>query len=197
MYYVSKNMPVSRFFTVLGMIFTGITGTLLHFLFQCSTYKPAIALFSSVNESTWEHLKLLFFPVLLYTLLECILYKGRVPGFLWARTLSLLAGLAFIIAGFYTYSGILGKNYMAADISLFVIAILITFLLTPALQKWRKNLPPRTCLAILILFILTVLFFLFTFYPPHIGLFMDPETQNYGILQQVGNTLFKNIRFSV
>ena len=81
MYYVSKNMPVSRFFTVLGMIFTGITGTLLHFLFQWSTYKPAIALFSSVNESTWEHLKLLFFPVLLYTLLECILYKGRVPGF--------------------------------------------------------------------------------------------------------------------
>ena len=120
MRYISRNLPVSRFFTILGMIFTGVIGTFLHFLFQWTANHPAIALFSPVNESIWEHLKLLFFPVLLFTSLECILYKRRVSGFLWARTMAFLAGLGFIIAGFYIYSGILGTNYTAADIGLFM-----------------------------------------------------------------------------
>ena len=142
-----KESAVSRFFTILGMIFTGVIGTFLHFLFQWTANHPAIALFSPVNESIWEHLKLLFFPVLLFTSLECILYKRRVSGFLWARTMALLAGLGFIIAGFYIYSGILGTNYTAADIGLFVISILITFLLTPYLQKRQKSFASPTGLA--------------------------------------------------
>ncbi len=186
MRYISRNLPVSRFFTILGMIFTGVIGTFLHFLFQWTANHPAIALFSPVNESIWEHLKLLFFPVLLFTSLECILYKRRVSGFLWARTMALLAGLGFIIAGFYIYSGILGTNYTAADIGLFVISILITFLLTPYLQKRQKSFASPTGLAIFILLLLTALFFLFTFYPPHIGLFMDPAAKDYGILRQPG-----------
>lgn len=181
MRYTSRNMPISKLQTVLGILFTGAVGTFLHFLFRWSYDHPAVALFSAVNESTWEHLKLLFFPVLLFTLLECMLFGRRVPGFLWARTLALLSGMALIVAGFYTYSGILGDNYFIADITLFIASILTTFFLTIAIQKWRRNFPAHTALAVLILIALTALFFIFTFYPPHIGLFLDPVTNTYGI----------------
>ena len=105
MRYISRNLPVSRFFTILGMIFTGVIGTFLHFLFQWTANHPAIALFSPVNESIWEHLKLLFFPVLLFTSLECILYKRRVSGFLWARTMPFWQGWVLLLQAFIFTAG--------------------------------------------------------------------------------------------
>lgn len=56
-------------------IFISILGVLLHFTYEWSGDNPAIGLFSAVNESTWEHLKLIFFPMLLLTMIE----------FLWAH----------------------------------------------------------------------------------------------------------------
>ena len=56
-------------------IFISILGVLLHFTYEWSGDNPAVGLFSAVNESTWEHLKLIFFPMLLLTLIE----------FLWAH----------------------------------------------------------------------------------------------------------------
>ncbi len=176
MRYISRNMPISKSQTIVGIIFTAAAGTCLHFLYQWSACRPAAALIGAVNESTWEHLKLLFFPVLLYTLLESIFFARRASGFLWARTLALMAGMALIVCGFYTYSGILGKNYFIADITLFMAGTITTFLLTIAIQKWRRNFPAHTGLAILLLVIWTALFFIFTFYPPKIGLFMLPSS---------------------
>lgn len=55
--------------------FISILGVLLHFTYEWSNDNPAVGLFSAVNESTWEHLKLIFFPMLLLTMME----------FLWAH----------------------------------------------------------------------------------------------------------------
>ena len=55
--------------------FISILGVLLHFTYEWSNDNPAVGLFSAVNESTWEHLKLIFFPMLLLTTME----------FLWAH----------------------------------------------------------------------------------------------------------------
>ncbi len=180
--YHSRNMQLSRFSTILGIIFTAIVGTLLHFVFKWSMDHPAVALFSAVNESTWEHLKLLFFPAVLYTIFEYASQGRYIPGYLYARALALCTGLAFIITAFYTYSGILGNNYVFMDIGIFLISVILTFILTIKIQKWRRMLPTHTGIAVLILLILAAAFFIFTFYPPHIGLFMDPQAGDYGIL---------------
>ena len=180
--YHSRNMQLSRFSTILGIIFTAIVGTLLHFVFKWSMDHPAVALFAAVNESTWEHLKLLFFPVILYTIFEYASQGRYIPGYLYARSLALCTGLAFIITAFYTYSGILGRNYFLIDIGVFLASVVLTFILTIKIQKWRRMLPTLTWIALLIFLILAAAFFVFTFYPPHIGLFMDPQAGDYGIL---------------
>ena len=56
-------------FTVFSIIFVWFLGTLLHFAFEWSGNNLFVANFSSVNESTWEHLKLLFYPMLLTTII--------------------------------------------------------------------------------------------------------------------------------
>ena len=47
----------------IGFFFTVVFGVLLHFLYEWSYNSVWIAPFSGVNESTWEHMKLLFFPM--------------------------------------------------------------------------------------------------------------------------------------
>lgn len=180
--YNSKYTHFSIPITVFGILFVAASGSALHFTFEWSGYSPWAATFCSVNESTWEHLKLLFFPTITFTILEYFLQGKRLPGFLFSRAIALMLSMAFIIIVFYTYSGILGKNYPAADIGIFVISVILTFILTVKFQKMRRSKPAHSAMAIFIFIVFAILFFIFTFYPPHIGLFMDPVQKTYGYL---------------
>ena len=51
-----------KVFTVIGILFTIILGSLSHFFYGWSGNFFLVGFFSPVNESVWEHLKLLFFP---------------------------------------------------------------------------------------------------------------------------------------
>lgn len=53
-------------YTIAGILFTSVTGTLAHFVYDWSGQNVLAGLFTPVSESTWEHMKLLFFPMLLY-----------------------------------------------------------------------------------------------------------------------------------
>ena len=97
-------------------IFISVLGVLLHFTYEWSGDNAVVGLFSAVNESTWEHLKLLFFPFLLLTILEVLLRGNMLPEqFLPARVLGILAGMGGIVVGFYTLRGVLGRNYDALN----------------------------------------------------------------------------------
>ena len=57
---------------LIGFAFTGAVGTLLHFVYEWTGGNPLIAAFCAVNESTWEHMKLLFVPFFLFTMVQFI-----------------------------------------------------------------------------------------------------------------------------
>ena len=149
-----------------------IVGTFLHFTYEFSNYNNLIGIFSPVNESVWEHLKLLFFPTILTIFIGYILIKDNYPNYLYAKTKGLFIALSFIIIFFYTYTGILGKSILVVDIASFFIAILILEIYTLKYFNFR---------AIAFLTILLIVFLIFTFNPPKIGLFKDLLTNNFGI----------------
>ena len=66
-------------FHIVGLLFTLLTGFLLHFVYEWSGDNPLVGLFSPVNESVWEHLKLLFFPILAYSIVEYFIYGKNYP----------------------------------------------------------------------------------------------------------------------
>lgn len=168
--------------TIGGAVFTIIFGTLLHFVFQWSRNNPIVGIVGAVNESTWEHLKLLFFPMLFYTIFEYFAYGKDTDNFIPARAVSILAGMFIIVSSFYTYTGILGKNLLPLDIGTFILGTVGTYIigykimLSNALSSKKMNFA-----GIVILILLIFSFAVFTFSPPEIGLFLDPATGKYAL----------------
>ena len=160
----------------IGFLFVLILGTLLHFSFAWLREAPVAGLFSAVNESTWEHMKLLFFPSFLYFLWEYKKYGSSSKDLLTARTLGLFCGLAFIPVSFYTYTGVIGKGFFPVD-----IAICVFLTLYASTRFLAHPLKLTTFTAFLLLFALLAAFLTFTFFPPHIQLFLDPVDCTYGI----------------
>ena len=153
-------------------LFISVLGVLLHFTYAWTNDNPVVGLFSAVNESTWEHLKLLFFPMLLLTLIEVFGSGQKLPDtFLCARVWGMLSGMAAIVVCFYTLSGVLGRNFDPLNIALYFFGVF--FALRVENRRYQKP-GCSTVAAAAILFLLTAAFFVFTFYPPAIGLFADP-----------------------
>ena len=166
-------------FQVFSTIFSLIAGVLLHFAYEWSENNTFVGLFSAVNESTWEHLKLIFFPMLITLIIGYFILKNAFPNYICAKTIGIITAMLFTIIFFYTYTGIIGTNYDFLNISTFFIAVIlgeyITYKLTS--NKFACNRYFYT----IILILLTFYFFIFTFNPPKIGLFKDPIDNSYGI----------------
>ncbi len=163
-----------------GILFTSVVGTLMHFVYDWSGNNKLVGYIAPVNESTWEHLKLLFWPMLIYCVVGYFLSKKRCDYFWVALFKGLVAGLLSIIIIFYTYSGILGTNVLWMDILLFYISVVIAFL-----SFYRKlenpdsgilgnfNETTQNRIAQLGILLLIICFINFTNYPPDIGLFIS------------------------
>ena len=169
-------------FTIFSGIFVMILGTLLHFTYEWSGNNKFIASFSAVNESTWEHLKLLFFPMLLTTIIGYFYLRKISPNFLCARLLGILTAILFTITFFYTYTGIIGTNFSFIDISIFFAAVILGELVSYKILLSDFKCNNYTALFFIIL--LLVCFVSFTYFPPKIGLFKDPISGLYGIIEQ-------------
>ena len=144
-----------------GFLFMSVIGTLLHFVYEWSGNNSIVRLFAPWNESTWEHMKLLFFK---------LPEQSPIPV---ALSIGTLVGLALIPILFYTYTGVLGFSVMAIDIAIFYISVLGAFLIGWFLND-NRELANRRGLLLTCLVILAILFFIFSYYPPEIGLFQEP-----------------------
>lgn len=156
-----------------------VIGTLLHFTYEWSNNNPLIGVFSPINESVWEHLKLIFFPMLISTIIGYC-YKGKfMPNYLYAKMLGILVSMSFIIIFFYTYTGIIGINFTIIDISSFFIAVALGQYMS--YQKIDSSVTCNNLIPITILLAIYICFSIFTFYPPHLDLFKDSLTNMFGI----------------
>ena len=163
-----------------GFTLSSLGGTLLHFLYEWTNKNILLAPFSGVNESTWEHMKLLFFPLLLFALVQYRFFKNA-RSFWCVKLAGAAAGLILIPMIFYTYNGAFGKSPDWFNIAIFFMATAVTFLLETWLFK-KGFLPcKQPWIAFVILCAIGAVFVVFTFAPPRIPLFRDPLTGHYGV----------------
>lgn len=154
-----------------ALLFLTLAGTLSHFLYSF-TGSPFIALFCPINESVWEHLKLLFFPFLFYSLWHFARRKKKPypPAYFYFRLVAVLCGMLAILMLFYTYTGISGKTSLALDILIFVIGIFLSLQTVSFFAKRASSVPSGTVTYLLWL-VLVLCFFIFTCFPPDLPLF--------------------------
>jgi len=179
---VSLEKKTVLIYEIIGMLFIIMFGSLLHFTFEWSGYQQIVGVFSAVNESVWEHLKLGFWPALLYALIEYRFIKKRTNNFFLAKTVVVYAIAVIIPLIFYSYTAITGESIFLIDILSFIVAIIIGQLLSYRLLT-HKQLPDKLeKIALVALLLLGVAFIIFTFYPPHLPIFQDPISGDYGIV---------------
>ncbi|MBQ0037638.1 MAG: hypothetical protein KBS74_03100 [Clostridiales bacterium] len=167
---------------IVGLFFVLVLGNLLHFVYDWTGQNAVAAAFSAVNESTWEHMKLLAVPWIVWSLMEwAVTRQGSVP---FARAMGLLTGLAAIPALFYTYQGVLGRNIDWVNILIFQLAVLLAF----AVSRWLKGRERFggklwQVAGLVILLAVGAAFAVWTYRPPELAIFTDPITGLPGLPQ--------------
>ena len=165
---------------LLGFAVTSLLGTVLHFLYDLLGGSLWIAPFSGVNESTWEHMKLLFWPMLAFAVVQSFFFKDR-RDFWCVKLRGILLGMALIPVIFYTYNGAIAKSPDWLNIAIFFISAAIVYLYEARLFLAKKTRCPSPKWAIGILCAIALAFAVFTFLTPELGIFKDPLTGTYGI----------------
>lgn len=166
---------------MIGFVVVCITGTLMHFIFHWSGENTIVGLFCPINESPWEHLKMLFFPFLIFTVFAERKLKQDKFNIWFAGYISILTGMTATLCYFYTLNGALGGNNEWVNISSFFAGLAIAFVVNYFLvnNSIGRGFPNGIAGGMLIL--TTLAFILFTFKPPIIPLFQDPQNFTFGI----------------
>lgn len=160
-------------YTMTGVFFVLITGSLAHFLYEWSDENYIVGLFTPINESIWEHMKLLFFPMLLYSIVMTLKFRDKYPYITSALCFGILAGTFLIPLLYYAYTYILGRNFFILDISIFFLSIVIAFRLSYKLTLSCK-LKHCTVLLCVLVCVLFACFLIFTSHAPDLVIFKDP-----------------------
>ena len=173
-------MKHSSFWQAAGFAVSTLVGTLLHFLYDWAVESPLVAVFSGVNESTWEHMKLLYWPLVTFAVFQYFFFREE-SNYWHIKSAATVLGLTLIPVLFYTWGGMFGKSPDWVNIAIFYIAAAAAF----GFEWWafRKNLLqwkyPQLGLGVLVS--IGILFVVFTFWTPQLPLFQDPATGGYGI----------------
>ena len=170
----------SIFWQAAGFALVTFGGTILHFLYDWTGGNTLISPFSGVNESTWEHMKLLFWPLFLFALVQWLFFRDQ-KNYWCVKLAEILLGLLLIPVLFYTYNGVFGKSPDWINIAIFYISALLVFFFEWWAFKRGWLLCARPRLAFAVICIIGVLFVVFTFATPQIPLFQDPLTGTYGV----------------
>ena len=160
---------------IVVIILAIVFGTLLHFTYEWSGENRIVGLFSATNESVWEHLKLVFYPMLILAIVEYFVVKKEANNYIEAKSLGIFLAIAFIIVFYYTYTGIIGKNFFIIDILTFIISIILGEWVSYKLMiRKSESTTLSKILSLAIIFYFLISFILFTYNPPNINLFKDP-----------------------
>lgn len=165
-----------------GFLWTAAAGAALHFLYDWSGGAGWAAVLSAVNESVWEHMKLLFVPAFLFTQVQLLALGRQYPNLPAVRGVTLPLGLALIPGAYYTYTGVFGIHLLWADILIFVAAAAMLFWLDFwLLRRGAFDSGWQQIAGAAVLWGLAFIFVWCTFRPPRLPLWRDPLSGNYGL----------------
>lgn len=172
-------MKIKNWFIIVVLV-CFILGTLLHFTYKWSGEDKIVAVYSAVNESTWEHLKLVFYPMTIMTIIGNFVIKKQKTNYWASQAIGILIAMAFITVFFYTYTGIIGKNFAILDIASFFIAIILgEYIAYKVIISEKKYDIEKISIVLIIALFLS--FLVYTYNPPKIQYFKDPINGSYGI----------------
>lgn len=160
-------------------------GTLFHFLYDWSGQIQIIGAISAVNESVWEHCKMVVFPIIAWWCLYYIFSSkpNEINASKWfaGALAALLTAFISIPFCYYFYTQAFGVELLVVDIFILLFALLLGQSIGLHFYKYSKRI--NIAISITSIILVALIFIIFTFYPPHLPIFMDSSNGTYGIFK--------------
>lgn len=167
---------------ILGAIVVSAMAVIFHNLYELTDRNFYVGLISATNESVFEHIKIIFFPYLIWSIIEFFLLKPRdSKKFVTVKLIVLCVISCLVVVFYYTYVGVIGYNIMAVDIGSAFAYVIIGFVWS---YFWitSKRYSSRLFLFSIFIFVVFLLGLLYySINPPKIPLFYDTENEIYGM----------------
>lgn len=172
-----------RKWEIAGFIWIVLIGSILHFTYDWSGKSSIVALFSPVNESVWEHLKMGYFTVLFFIFIEYWFINRYTNSFFLAKTIGVLSMNLFIVIVFYSYTAITKSPNLIIDIGSFVVGAIICQFISFKIMKMKIS-STLNNIGLISFILIGIIFIVFTFYTPKLPIFKDSNTGEYGVVKK-------------
>ena len=166
-----------------GILFISLSGALLHFTFELSGEWMPMAVISGVNESTWEHFKIGFWPAFIWGFIEFFIFGRKTRNFFFAKGISYLVTPVVIAGLFYGYTWIFKIESLIIDIIIFIIAIAVAQVVSYRIILIKKRRLSGNIIGAILIIAGLIMYSTLSYYPPKCPIFKDPVTGGYGIVE--------------
>ena len=161
---------------IISFLIIGALGTIFHFVYEWTNDNTFAGCFFPVNESIWEHLKLYFYPALIYYSAEYFVTKPRSENYTSQIAISIYAAFASTLIIYYLYYGILGFNLDFLNITIFFISVIVLIITRNKIDNSQKFNTKNSKITFLILLVIQgFLFAVWSYNPPSLGIFLPPR----------------------
>ena len=177
--FIMKKIKLISVYVIFILSFLG------HFIYKLFPNILFSILFP-VNESIWEHMKLISTPVLIYMIIEYIIYRKKnitYNNFILSYAISIIIGIIFYLIIYLPIHYIFGHSLLFAISLLFITFVIIDYISYKIMNY--KEIKYNTLIGILMILLLYILFGIFTYYPPENDLFYDIQSKSYGINKRI------------
>lgn len=177
----SRHLDYTKKISFVGIISITLLGVILHYVYDWTNKTLLFTPFVPVNESVWEHLKLGFYGLILFSIFEYKYVIKRVNNYFLAKLLGVLLLEMTIVIIFYTYNFFSKGSILWVDISSYVLGVIGCQYLTQYIYLKKEISKKLNLAALIFLFSFVILFSLFTYYPPKFPIFKDNNNNTFGI----------------
>lgn len=165
---------------IIGAIFIIVVGCITHFIYDWTGHNKIVGFFTAVNESTWEHLKLIIAPTFMWLIVEYHFYYND-PNLFFAKFIGLLIMIIIIPLIFYTYMYFIKKDVLFLDISSFIIAAILGQYVFHILLNIDDISQILNHIGMLGLVSIFMIYITHTYVPKKNFIYKDPITKKYGL----------------
>ncbi len=167
-------------FYIINSIFIFIIAFIGHFIYDLIP-NSITSIFFPVNESIWEHMKLLITPYLIDTLIIYLIFQKTnivYHNFLFSGIISSLFSIVLYLIIYIPIYNIIGNNLVIDIVLLFAVIFISQFIFLYIIKKSKTNLDN---FALILTILIYIVFGYLTYNPLYNFLFYDLKNNKYGI----------------
>lgn len=173
---------------IIACIVSILLGVFLHFAYDLSGHNVVVALFAPVNESVWEHLKLILIPFTIFSIAFYFYTKQKFSNLFLVTLFANIVGMFTVTTLYYLGDAIFSQDNMIYNIIIYAIGVITSYLIL-YFGIYNKDFIDETKGSTIIgacaLALLFTIFVTNTFSPIKLDITKDPVTKTYGIDKRV------------